>query len=68
MDEAHKFLGKSAHVEIFVEQAYRRFRKHLASIWIATQSFEDINNTEGLTRAGRVILANSPWKIFLGQE
>lgn len=28
MDEAHKqFLGKSAHVEIFVEQTYRRFRK-----------------------------------------
>jgi len=51
-----------------IEQAYRRFRKHLASIWIATQSFEDINNKDGLTRAGLVILANSPWKIFLGQE
>lgn len=27
MDE-HKFLGKSEHIEMFVEQAYRRFRKH----------------------------------------
>jgi conjugal transfer ATP-binding protein TraC len=51
-----------------IEQAYRRFRKHNASIWIATQSFEDINNKDGLTRAGSVIVANSPWKIFLGQE
>lgn len=51
-----------------IEQAYRRFRKHLASIWIATQGFDDINNTDGLTRAGKVIIANSPWKIFLEQE
>ena len=68
IDEVHKFLGKNEMMDDAIEQAYRRFRKHLASIWIATQSFEDINNTEGLTRAGRVILANSPWKIFLGQE
>ncbi|MBL3518864.1 TraC family protein [Arcobacter lanthieri] len=68
IDEVHKFLGKNEMMDDAIEQAYRRFRKHLASIWIATQSFEDINNTDGLTRAGRVIIANSPWKIFLGQE
>jgi conjugal transfer ATP-binding protein TraC len=68
IDEVHKFLGKNEMMDDAIEQAYRRFRKHLASIWIATQSFEDINNNEGLSRAGRVILANSPWKIFLGQE
>ncbi|MFA7084709.1 MAG: TraC family protein [Arcobacteraceae bacterium] len=68
IDEVHKFLGKNEMMDDAIEQAYRRFRKHLASIWIATQSFEDINNSDGLTRAGQVILANSPWKIFLGQE
>ena len=68
IDEVHKLLGKNEMMDDAIEQAYRRFRKHLASIWIATQSFEDINNNDGLTRAGRVILANSPWKIFLGQE
>lgn len=68
IDEVHKFLGKNEMMDDAIEQAYRRFRKHLASIWIATQSFEDINNNDGLTRAGRVILANSPWKIFLEQE
>ena len=68
IDEVHKFLGKNEMMDDAIEQAYRRFRKHLASIWIATQSFEDINNKDGLTRPGLVILANSPWKIFLGQE
>lgn len=68
IDEVHKFLGKNEMMDDAIEQAYRRFRKHLASIWIATQGFEDINNTDGLTRAGTVIINNSPWKIFLGQE
>jgi conjugal transfer ATP-binding protein TraC len=68
IDEVHKFLGKNEMMDDAIEQAYRRFRKHLASIWIATQGFDDINSTDGLTRAGKVILANSPWKIFLGQE
>jgi conjugal transfer ATP-binding protein TraC len=68
IDEVHKFLGKNEMMDDAIEQAYRRFRKHLASIWIATQGFDDINNTDGLTRAGKVIIANSPWKIFLGQE
>ena len=68
IDEVHKFLGKNEMMDDSIEQAYRRFRKHLASIWIATQGFDDINNTDGLTRAGKVIIANSPWKIFLEQE
>lgn len=68
IDEVHKFLGKNEMMDDAIEQAYRRFRKHKASIWIATQEFGDISTVNDLTKAGRVILANSPWKIFLEQE
>jgi len=70
IDEAHKFMGKNKKMDDFFDQAYRRFRKHNASIILATQSFEDIYNasTGGLSRAGQTIIANSPWKIFLKQE
>ncbi len=40
IDEVHKFLGKNEMMDDAIEQAYRRFRKHLASIWIATQSLK----------------------------
>jgi len=69
VDEAHKFLGKNPRMDDFVDQAYRRFRKHNASILMATQGFDDIFNatTGGLSRAGQTIIANSPWKVFLKQ-
>ena len=70
IDEAHKFLGKNASMDAFFDQAYRRFRKHNASIIVVTQSFEDIYNmkTGGLSVAGQAIMANSPWKFFLNQN
>ena len=68
MDEAHKFLGKSAHVEIFVEQAYRRFRKHGASMLLGTQGFEDLYAGDSVSKVGRVIIENSFWNFFLMQR
>jgi conjugal transfer ATP-binding protein TraC len=69
IDEAHKFLGTSHKIDIFIEQAYRRFRKHGASIVIATQGFDDIYsvNEKSISRAGRVIINSSSWKFFLKQ-
>ena len=69
MDECHKFLGKNARMDDFIEQAYRRARKHGASIIIATQGFDDVYNAgEGkLSKAGVAIINNSAWKFFLKQ-
>ncbi|MHB1546396.1 MAG: TraC family protein [bacterium] len=69
MDEAHKFLGSSSRIDVFIEQAYRRFRKHGASMIIATQGLDDIFSLKEnqLSRAGRVIIQNSAWKFFLKQ-
>lgn len=68
MDEAHKFLGTSPHIELFVEQAYRRFRKHGASMILGTQGFEDLYGAENVSRVGRVIIENSYWNFFLMQK
>jgi conjugal transfer ATP-binding protein TraC len=69
IDEAHKFLGKNPRMDDFIDQAYRRFRKHDSSILMATQGFDDIYNpkTGGLSKAGQTIISNSPWKVFLKQ-
>jgi conjugal transfer ATP-binding protein TraC len=66
MDEAHKFLG-NPHIDLFIEQAYRRFRKHGASMILGSQGFEDFYGGEQVSRAGRVIVQNSFWKFFLMQ-
>ncbi len=64
IDEAHKFLGNPK-IDLFIEQAYRRFRKHGASIILGTQGFEDFLAGSGeVSRAGRVIIENSYWKLF----
>jgi len=70
LDEAHRFLGKNPRMDDFIEQAYRRARKYNGSIILATQGFDDIYdpNSGGLSPAGKVIIANSPWKFFLKQE
>ncbi len=70
IDEAHKFLGKNLTMDAFFDQAYRRYRKHNASIIVITQSFEDIYNlkTGGLSIAGQAIMANAPWRFFLNQN
>lgn len=69
LDEAHRFLGKNPRMDDFIEQAYRRARKYNGSIILATQGFDDIYdpNSGGLSPAGKVIIANSPWKFFLKQ-
>lgn len=68
IDEAHKFLGKSPHIDLFIEQAYRRFRKHGAAMILGTQGFEDFYGGETISRAGRVIVENSFWKFFMMQS
>jgi conjugal transfer ATP-binding protein TraC len=69
LDEAHRFLGKNPRMDDFIDQAYRRARKYNASIMLATQGFDDIYDPKsgGLSAAGKVIIANSPWKFFLTQ-
>ncbi len=66
LDEAHKFLGNPK-IDMFLEQAYRRFRKHGASIILGTQGFEDLYGGETNSRAGRVIVQNSMYKFFMMQ-
>lgn len=67
IDEAHKFLGKSPHIDLFIEQAYRRFRKHGAAMILGTQGFEDFYGGETISKAGRVIVQNSFWKFMMMQ-
>ena len=67
IDEAHKFLGKPK-IDVFVEQAYRRFRKDGASIIMATQGFNDFMGENALSRAGRAAVENSFWQMFMMQN
>jgi conjugal transfer ATP-binding protein TraC len=67
MDEAHKFLGNPK-IDLFVDQAYRRFRKSGASMIIGTQGFEDLYDGNNTTKAGRTIVYNSAYKIFMLQS
>lgn len=66
-DEAHKFLG-DPRTDIFIEQAVRRFRKHNAALIIGTQGWEDLDNAKSGSRAGRVIIENSSFQIFMKQS
>lgn len=67
IDEAHKFLGNPK-IDLFVEQAYRRFRKHGASMILGTQGFEDFMPIGSVSRAGRVVVENSFWNVFMMQR
>lgn len=67
MDEAHKFMG-NPRIDLFIDQAYRRFRKHNASIILGTQGFEDFIAESGLSRVGRIVLDNSYWGMFMMQQ
>lgn len=67
IDEAHKFLGNHR-VDGFIEQAYRRFRKHGASMIIGTQGWEDLSSESSPSRAGRVIVENSAFQIIMTQS
>ncbi len=66
IDEAHKFLGQPR-IAGFIQQAYRRYRKHNASMVIGTQGWEDLADTSTST-AGRVIIENSAFQIFMAQS
>lgn len=69
-DEAHKYIGKDARMDDFIEQLYRRGRKEENSTIIATQGFEDIydSGSKTLSRAGKAIINSSSWKFFLKQS
>jgi conjugal transfer ATP-binding protein TraC len=67
MDEAHKFLGNPK-IDLFVDQAYRRFRKSGASMIVGTQGFEDLYDGQNTSKAGRTIVYNSQYKIFMLQS
>jgi len=67
IDEAHKFLGKPK-MDVFVEQAYRRFRKDNGSIIMATQGFNDFMGENALSRAGQAAVSNSFWQMFMMQN
>ncbi len=67
IDEAHKFLGNHR-IDGFIEQAYRRFRKHYASMIVGTQGWEDLANESSPSRAGRVIVENSAFQIIMTQS
>lgn len=64
IDEAHKFLG-NPRVDGFIQQAYRRYRKHNAAMIIGTQGWEDLADGG---KAGRVIIENSAFQIFMAQS
>lgn len=62
VDEAWDLL-KDGDVAVFMEHAYRKFRKYGASICIATQSISDLYDT----KTGVAIAQNSASMYLLGQ-
>lgn len=48
----------------FIEKAFRRFRKHMASAVVVTQSIMDFFMNE----TTKAIFTNSEWKLMLGQK
>lgn len=62
VDEAWDLL-KEGEVSVFMEHAYRKFRKYGGSVIIATQSINDLYDTP----TGRAIAENSSSMYLLGQ-
>lgn len=62
VDEAWDLL-KEGEVSVFMEHAYRKFRKYGGSVIIATQSINDLYENE----VGRAIAENSANMYLLGQ-
>src|SRR5690606_21479826 len=62
IDEAWDLL-KEGEVSVFMEHAYRKFRKYGGSVLIATQSLNDLYENE----VGRAIAENSASMYLLGQ-
>ena len=63
IDEAWDLL-REGEVSIFMEHAYRKFRKYGASAIIATQSIDDLYGNS----VGKAIAANSANMLLLGQK
>lgn len=63
VDEAWDLL-KEGSVAVFMEHAYRKFRKYGGSVVICTQSVNDLYENE----AGRPIIENSSSLYLLGQK
>ena len=70
LDEAWEFLkdeSKNPMLKFFaefIEAGWRRFRKYGASGCLATQSVNDATSST----VGEAVLANSEWKLLLGQQ
>ncbi len=69
IDEFHKHMGKNPHMDKEVEEAYRTYRKHGASMIVGTQGFNDFVDTISKKKnpVGDVVLSNSAWG-FLGKQ
>ena len=63
IDEAWDLL-REGEVSVFMEHAYRKFRKYGASAIIATQSIDDLYDNS----VGKAIAANSSNMFLLGQK
>lgn len=63
IDEAWDLL-REGEVSVFMEHAYRKFRKYGASAIIATQSIDDLYDNS----VGKAIAANSANMFLLGQK
>lgn len=63
IDEAWDLL-REGEVSVFMEHAYRKFRKYGASAIIATQSIDDLYENS----VGKAIAANSANMLLLGQK
>jgi conjugal transfer ATP-binding protein TraC len=61
-EEAWQFLGEAAMLKPVVEEGYRRARKYNGSFMVVVQSIVDM---EGFGDVGKVITANSAYKMFL---
>lgn len=71
IDEAHMFIGKeNRKMDRFVQQAYKRFRKHNGAIMLIIQGFGDVydKNNPDLARLGTSIVDNSKWIFFFQQK
>lgn len=70
LDEAWEFIKDEKENPMmkffaeFIEAGWRRFRKYGASGCLATQSVNDASGSQ----VGLAVLANSQWKLLLGQQ
>lgn len=70
IDEFHKHMGKNPHMDKEVEEAYRTYRKHGASMIVGSQGFNDYVDTISKKKnpVGDVVLGNSAWGFFGKQK